>query len=124
MPRSGTTPSGDTVKPIERHASTSPPIVIHSARAHSRNTQLPGEERQHVGLLVGPLAHRLADAVTGTTLLVEQDRPLVLVDRDAALQQRGHLAGVERIDPGVALGRRQQNVAGYAVPSTTWWYGE
>jgi hypothetical protein len=55
--------------------------------------ELPGEERQRVGLLVGTLGDRLTDAVTGAILLVEQHRAFVLAD-GRGLQAGRHLAGV------------------------------
>ena len=51
---------------------------------------------------------RLADAVTGATLLVQQHRALVL-RRARRREQCGHLAGVQRIDAAVALGRGEQH---------------
>ena len=77
--------------------------IAASRVAHGSIPELPREEREHVGLLGGPLADRLADAVTGAALLVQQDRALVLIG-GRPLQQRRHLAGVHRVDPGVALG--------------------
>ena len=34
-------------------------------------SELPAEEREHVGLLGGPLAHRFADPVAGAALLMQ-----------------------------------------------------
>ena len=39
------------------------------------------------------------------------------------LQPRRHLAGVQRVDAGVALGGDEQH-GRVGVPVVTWWYGE
>ena len=77
-----------------------PPLASTRSR---RDAELPRQEREHVGLFRGALADWLADAVAGPTFLVVQDRPLGLAVA-RRLQQRRHLAGVQGVDPGVALG--------------------
>src|SRR5690554_3493363 len=68
--------------------------VIHaSTDIVSDAAELPGDEGQHVGLLGDLLADRLALAVSGATLLVQQHRALVLACA-GRLQPSCHLAGV------------------------------
>ena len=95
-----------------RHGSTGPPTTSHSTRAitSAPRGSRPSCQARNVRTSASSsacLADRLADAVAGPALLEQQDRPLVLARR-RRLQQRRHLAGVQRIDPGVALGRREQ----------------
>ena len=111
--RSATPPIHDTPSTIaqpdpfprldRRRTISSATAVIESSRpsCHDRNdsTSTPSATR---------IRRRLADAVTRPTRLPQQHRPLVLVRR-RVLQQRRHLARVQRVDAGVALGRREQH---------------
>ena len=111
VPNSGTSAVDDrqaeTLPRLDRAADGQPLDARHQLAPRGSRPSCQAEERQTVGQLVGPLGDRLADAVAGPALLEQQDRPLVLARR-RRLQQRGHLAGVQRVDAGVALGRREQ----------------
>ena len=54
----------------------------------TRRAELPRQERQHVGELVGLLRERLAGAVAGAVLLPQQDRMLVAARRSPTAARR------------------------------------
>ena len=73
----------EAVPRLDRAADRSTTRRAPSRRLPRIEADLPGEERQAVGQLVGPLGDRLADAVAGPALLEQQDRALVLARRAA-----------------------------------------
>src|SRR3954470_20918320 len=102
-----------TSSPMVFHASGSSPtwssaMVVMRGTLRRRVAELPRQERQYVGQLVGLLQEWLALAVTGPALLAQQDRSRVAARR-GRLQGGRHLAGVQRVDAGVALRRGEQD---------------